>query len=171
MELGTFHRLYWSDLPLCKSGLEEQVKGPLKKDRHFIQSARVLVIDDDEGLRWSLVAWLNSTFDVLEARDGKEAWSLLVNSSGAPVVVLTDNQMPGMTGTELLYRIRREGIPILGAILMSGDAGIQLESAKLQEKFASQDVPLFVLSKVHLYDALAACLEQIVKPRCEIGSQ
>ena len=69
--------------------------------------ARVLVVDDDEGVREFLVDVLESDgHRVYDARDGAEALALL--GDGEPFdVILTDLRMPGMSGLELLERAVR----------------------------------------------------------------
>ncbi len=69
--------------------------------------ARVLVVDDDEGVREFLVDVLESDgHRVYDARDGAEALALF--GDGEPFdVILTDLRMPGMSGLELLERAVR----------------------------------------------------------------
>ncbi|MGB5811850.1 MAG: sigma-54 dependent transcriptional regulator [Polyangiales bacterium] len=68
--------------------------------------ARVLVVDDEEGVRSYLVEALERDgHDVEAAADGEIAWSL-VGRHGFDVI-LTDLQMPGLDGMALLSRIRQ----------------------------------------------------------------
>lgn len=67
---------------------------------------RVLVVDDEEDAREMLSAILSQAgFDVDEAADGFAALTKV--SRYRPDVVVTDLRMPGMTGVDLLQRIRR----------------------------------------------------------------
>ena len=67
---------------------------------------RVLVVDDEEDAREMLAAILTQAgFDVDDAADGFAALSKV--SRYRPDVVVTDLRMPGMTGVDLLQRIRR----------------------------------------------------------------
>jgi DNA-binding NtrC family response regulator len=67
---------------------------------------RVLVVDDEEDAREMLAAILTQAgFDVDDAADGFAALSKV--SHYRPDVVVTDLRMPGMTGVDLLQRIRR----------------------------------------------------------------
>jgi DNA-binding NtrC family response regulator len=67
---------------------------------------RVLVVDDEEDAREMLSLILaQAGFDVDEAADGFAALTKL--SRYRPDVVVTDLRMPGMTGVDLLQRIRR----------------------------------------------------------------
>lgn len=65
----------------------------------------VLVADDDADVRTMLRTLLElDGHEVVEARDGEEAWQLCVENQ--PAVVVADVQMPGITGLQLCRRIR-----------------------------------------------------------------
>jgi len=67
--------------------------------------ARILVAEDDAGtLRLLSVALQTKGYKVLTATDGATAWTQLVEQQ--PDVVISDVDMPGMTGFELLTRVR-----------------------------------------------------------------
>lgn len=67
--------------------------------------ALILVAEDDMGTRRLLAAVLErSGHDVVQSEDGIGAWSAL--RSYRPDVVISDVNMPGMTGIELLDRVR-----------------------------------------------------------------
>ena len=73
---------------------------------------RILVVDDDESLRWVTQAQLQqSGYQVNSAADGRQALESM--SESPPDLVITDLQMPGMSGLELLKRIRAEYPEIL----------------------------------------------------------
>ncbi|HEX9269684.1 MAG TPA: response regulator [Candidatus Limnocylindria bacterium] len=68
---------------------------------------RVLVVDDDEGIRELIVSALSEEgYDVASAADGSEALTLL--DSYEPGVILLDMRMPGMDGWQFAraYRSR-----------------------------------------------------------------
>jgi two-component system NtrC family response regulator len=66
---------------------------------------RILVVDDDESLRWVTQAQLQqSGYRVDAAASGGEALARIQES--APDLVITDLMMPGMSGIELLKKIR-----------------------------------------------------------------
>lgn len=65
----------------------------------------VVVADDDRDVRTMLRTLLElDGHDVMEARDGHEAWKLCVDSQ--PFVLVADVQMPGIGGLELCRKIR-----------------------------------------------------------------
>ena len=66
----------------------------------------VLVADDDKDVRTMLRTLLElDGHEVLEAKDGDEAWRLCNESR--PAVVVADVQMPGIDGLELCRRVRK----------------------------------------------------------------
>jgi two-component system, cell cycle sensor histidine kinase and response regulator CckA len=84
-------------------------------------AARVLLVDDEEGVRDLLLTVLeHNGFDVRAASTAEEALQIL---SGATFdVLLTDVALPGMTGPELARRVRVE-TPETRVLFMSGYTG------------------------------------------------
>jgi CheY-like chemotaxis protein len=67
----------------------------------------VLVADDEEIVRLLVKVTIGGDdFDVVEATDGDEAWSLIQEHK--PSLVLLDVRMPGRTGLEILSAIRSD---------------------------------------------------------------
>jgi len=69
---------------------------------------RVLVIDDEPGVRESLRMLLKQSYEVLTAVSGNEGMQLL--SEHAVDVVLLDILMPGMDGLEVLEEIKQRNL-------------------------------------------------------------
>jgi CheY-like chemotaxis protein len=66
------------------------------------------VVDDNDALRENLADCLEAEgFQVAEARSGQGALDHLARGP-LPSVILVDQMMPGMTGTELVSRIRTD---------------------------------------------------------------
>ena len=78
-------------------------------------SSKVLVADDSGTMRKIIIRSLNALGinDVVEAVDGDEAWALYQEEEFG--IVLTDWNMPGKTGLELVQAIRATGseVPIV----------------------------------------------------------
>jgi two-component system response regulator AtoC len=68
---------------------------------------RILIVDDEPGVRESLRMVLKERFDVLAAASGDAALELL-NSESVDVLLL-DLLMPGLDGLEVLERIKQRG--------------------------------------------------------------
>src|SRR5688572_25301482 len=72
---------------------------------------RVLLAEDQAMVRGALAALLKLESDLDVVRtcgDGEEAWAAIRELS--PDVVLTDIEMPKMTGLELAQRVRDHGL-------------------------------------------------------------
>jgi PAS domain S-box-containing protein len=80
---------------------------------------RVLIVDDEDLVRRSLGRTLTRLgFEVLQAEGGARALALL--AEGPPVdVALIDQNMPGMSGTELYFALRQRW-PTLPILIVSG---------------------------------------------------
>ena len=79
----------------------------------------ILVVDDEDSARDSLSAVLEREgYTVLQASDGEEGLALLKER---PIqLVLSDQNMPGMTGVEFL-KLVRERHPHILRIMLTGD--------------------------------------------------
>ena len=94
-------------------------------------SAHILVVDDEGAIRYSISKTLQRVgYQVSAASSGEEALDMLGEQTFD--VVLTDIRMPGLTGVELLAKIK-EKAPDAIVILMTGYAslGTAVESLRL----------------------------------------
>ena len=76
----------------------------------------VLVVDDDEQMRGYMARVLSDAgHHVLVAHDGLEALAIIESCGGALHLVVTDVNMPRVSGTELAARIKQRwpGLPVL----------------------------------------------------------
>ncbi|MGQ9888692.1 MAG: response regulator transcription factor [Aggregatilineales bacterium] len=95
------------------------------------ENANVLVVDDEGAIRYSVSKTLQRVgYNVSEAASGEEALEIMKKQYFD--VVLTDIRMPGLTGVELLRRIK-EVAPDAIVILMTGYAslGTAVEALRL----------------------------------------
>ena len=106
----------------------------------------VLLVDDEASVRLYITAVLRSEgFQVLEAADGVDALAMLRKIRGAVDVVVTDVNMPRMTGIELVNaaKIAFPGIPVVyisGEHLKQELHNPQHRVAFLQKPFLPQAV-------------------------------
>jgi DNA-binding response OmpR family regulator len=98
--------------------------------------ASILYVEDDPTLRrLSTLALTRPGYTVQSVEDGVQAWEALHSDSFD--LLITDNEMPRLTGLELVTKARLEGIN-LPIILASGSANI-LGSADYQRlRFAAR---------------------------------
>ncbi len=110
----------WQNLPpavieqITFPPLGERAAVPDRRPAHAAR--RILVVDDDRATREVSVELLaGSGFDVETARDGAAGWEALQTRSYD--LVLTDNQMPRMTGLEMIRKLRaaRMTLPVIMA--------------------------------------------------------
>jgi two-component system, NarL family, nitrate/nitrite response regulator NarL len=95
------------------------------------RAVRILVVDDHEGFRSSMVQALDLVPDVEvagEARSGQEACEIVLTLK--PDVVLLDLSMPGMDAMDATRQIRRVN-PSSQVVVLSAFDGPQIEQAAL----------------------------------------
>ena len=86
-------------------------------------SERVLLIDDDDGLRDLLVRELpRKGIEAVPARNAEEGLKLL-DQHGFPVVI-SDVRMPGLSGIELLRRVKEREGELTEVIMLTGHGTI-----------------------------------------------
>lgn len=116
--------------------------------------ARILYVDDEPQLRKLGKMFLSRLgYDVVTAEDGTEAWSQLKEAHYN--LLVTDHNMPGLTGLELIMLVRRAGMR-LPAILVSG-------TLKPREELDSSGAELAeFLAKPFTFGGLAQFVEQML---------
>jgi CheY-like chemotaxis protein len=91
---------------------------------------KILVVDDHAAVcRFLARVARQEGHDVLEAADGEAGWRLVREQR--PHVVLCDQMMPGMTGLDLLARIRQEGLHT-HFVLLTGQGSEELAAKALR---------------------------------------
>lgn len=97
--------------------------------------AQILVVDDEGSIRESMALLLNAAgYTVTTAKDGFDA--LLHLRRETPDVIITDLNMPQMSGFELLSVLRRR-FPEISVIAMSGayQSGDQVPGGVIADAF------------------------------------
>ena len=89
-------------------------------------AATVLLAEDSDFFRSQVKKYLKEDgFNVLDAPDGEAAWELLCKNLDLVRVVVTDIEMPRLTGLELATRIRGDartaGLPIIAVTSLAGE--------------------------------------------------
>ena len=112
----------------------EQAAPPAEQSMPSPAKCQILVVDDDLSIRESVAMSLMAAgYDVVTAEDGFRALSQI--SKKLPDVVLSDLNMPGMSGFELLSVIRHR-FPQITTVAMSGaSAGNELPFGVIADGF------------------------------------
>jgi CheY-like chemotaxis protein len=79
----------------------------------------ILVVDDDAEILNAISGFLELDYNILRARSGPEALQQSKDSKSEISLLLSDFQMPGMTGMELASEITAQR-PKIKVLLMSG---------------------------------------------------
>ncbi|MCB9682297.1 MAG: sigma-54-dependent Fis family transcriptional regulator [Alphaproteobacteria bacterium] len=133
-------------------------------------AARLLVVDDEELIRWSLVEHLRGLgHEVREAENGAVALDAI--AADPPELVLLDLKMPGLGGLDVLQRLREREID-LPVVVLTADSTVDsaVDATRLGARtyltkpFDLEEVGRVVtrilgesrLSKEVVYDARAA---------------
>jgi EAL domain-containing protein (putative c-di-GMP-specific phosphodiesterase class I)/ActR/RegA family two-component response regulator len=83
---------------------------------------KILLVDDDPSLLDFYAATLGSEYEIGRAQDGKEALALLASTTFD--MVISDLQMPGMDGLQLLRAVRDKDLD-LPVMLITGSASLE----------------------------------------------
>ena len=75
--------------------------------------ARVLVVEDDDNIRFVTVAALRlGGFSVEETSDGRDALAKVAQGAAAPDLLVLDVMLPDLNGFEVCRRMRSDGIDV-----------------------------------------------------------
>lgn len=84
----------------------------------------VILVDDDSSIRWVLSKALqNAGFKVMAADNGQSALNILEKHQAS--ILITDVQMPGMSGLELMETAKNR-YPNLPVIIITANANTQM---------------------------------------------
>jgi two-component system chemotaxis response regulator CheY len=118
---------------------------------------KILVADDSRVMRQIVIRTLRQAgfddHDVVEAEDGRDAYAKV--QSEAPDLVLSDWNMPNMTGLECLQALRGAGSTVpFGFVTSEG-------SAEMREKAADAGA-LFLIAKPFTEETFRENLEGVL---------
>jgi len=95
-------------LPAAEASVTARSEGRASQDRDSRGGGRILVVDDEEGVRDVARGMLEREgFSVITAEDGREAVRIFPSVAGEIDAVLLDLSMPKMDGGEVLREMRR----------------------------------------------------------------
>lgn len=91
---------------------------------------QIVVVDDDNNIRMSLTTVLSESYDVCDFPNAEDALAYLEKNTAD--LVITDQKMPGMTGVELIEKVKAIS-PKTSFFLMTAYASIQQAIEALQK--------------------------------------
>jgi DNA-binding response OmpR family regulator len=111
---------------------------------------RILICDDEPHIALAVsMKFRNAGFEVLSARNGQEAWELILKSP--PHLLITDCTMPRMDGLELCRRIRMlPGIHDMPIYLLTA-RGLELDPFVVNDELRISKVVLKPFSPRELF--------------------
>jgi FixJ family two-component response regulator len=131
-------------------------------------SERVLIIDDEENIRHMLRLTLETAgYEVAEAEDGIEAFAILGGDSAWNVILL-DQRLPIMEGTEVLRRIKVLA-PQSRVVMMTAFASVELAVEAM--KLGATDFLRKPMTPEVVRNAVAAAVEKVSKSGGEVETE
>jgi len=120
---------------------------------------KLLIIDDEANLRRTLTAVLQRRgFTIYSAADGESGLYLFRHEK--PDLVLTDLSMPGMSGLELLKRIKAER-PAVPVLMMTAYGSIESAVEAMKAGAADYVTKPFAMEEIALKIDKALQLEEL----------
>jgi two-component system, chemotaxis family, chemotaxis protein CheY len=117
----------------------------------------ILVVDDSRAMRMIVVRTLRQAgfegLSISEAADGREAFDAI--KAGRPDLVLSDWNMPVMSGIELLDALRRSGDTVPFGFVTS-------EGSEAMRKRAASAGALFLIAKPFNADTFRDALRPVL---------
>lgn len=89
---------------------------------------RILIVDDERAIRMMLLDYLENRYHIETAETGEEALKLLQEHHFD--LVISDINMPGMNGPQLLYEIRKKYPEIKTALITAYNVDEYIRAAK-----------------------------------------
>jgi two-component system chemotaxis response regulator CheY len=119
---------------------------------------KILIADDSRVMRQIVTRTLRqagfSGYDVVEAADGRQAFDTIVSEK--PNLVLSDWNMPEMTGIEVLKALRANGVQVPFGFVTS-------EGSEEMRAAASEAGALFLITKPFTADAFRDALDAYLR--------
>jgi diguanylate cyclase (GGDEF)-like protein len=137
----------------------------------------VLIVEDSKTAKAMLHKDLAEQYILLHAMDGTEAWALLQDNQKIDLVI-TDINMPRMSGQQLLVKIRTSDVPYirnLPVIVMTGtdgNADKNLAFLNGANDFVNKPVDgLEIQARVNVHYKLANTIRELEKSKTALAHQ
>lgn len=113
---------------------------------------QILYVDDEAKSRKYFSRIFGNTWEVVLAADGAEALAILLGKEGERIgVVVTDQIMPGMTGLEMLARIRHRKphlVKVLSTVVADSELIIGAAESGVIDYFVGKPWTMAKLRKI-----------------------
>lgn len=116
----------YEDQPVGKPQIGEPIVLPSKIAEDLLGTNKkpvILLIEDNDDLRFYLKDNLRNLFHIIEATNGKDGWQKALASH--PKLIVSDVNMPGMSGIELCRKIKTDSrtsqIPVILLTAMTAE--------------------------------------------------
>ncbi len=117
---------------------------------------KILIVDDDPAIRKVLgISLENSGFEVISSEGGPEALSLLQEGKTEPDCILLDIRMPGLSGIEVLTRIKEE-FPLISVIMLTAQTDLEVAIDTMRK--GAFDYIVKPVRKLHLVETIKKAL-------------
>lgn len=137
----------------------------------------LLLVEDSPTTTALLSKFLGASFRLMHATDGAKAWQLLQKHSDIALVI-TDIQMPNMTGHQLLVKIRRsdeshhKNMPVI--IMTTAEDNVDRNLAFLNgaNDFITKPIDeLEMMARVNVHFRLASTIRELEASRKALAEQ
>jgi DNA-binding NarL/FixJ family response regulator len=131
-----------------------------------MEKLSILIVDDEESIRVSLEGIFKKKYYAKTADSGSMALEMLQNDCYD--LILTDIMMNGMTGIELLKKVK-ESFPEIPVLLMTGYSS--LSTAIEAMRLGASDYLIKPYSKKVIFSSITRCLENNTNGRKKNSTQ
>jgi DNA-binding NtrC family response regulator len=121
-----------------------------KGSRETVDSAQILVVDDDQDIREALShSLMEEGYSVVEAEDATSARALL-GSNPLPSLIILDYRLPNMLGSEFLTELKSHPVAAVARIpvIVTSAADEAVESMRESEAYLRKPIQLDTLLRV-----------------------
>lgn len=103
---------------------------------------QIMLVDDEPFIISALTSLMGNTYQIVSCGSGNEAWDRLQDQQLADSIqlVISDQRMPGISGTELLSRLKST-YPGIRRFLLSGNQNDQKILKAVQEGTVERFLP------------------------------
>ena len=131
-----------------------------------MEKLSILIVDDEKSIRVSLEGILKKKYYAKTADSGSMALEMLQNDCYD--LILTDIMMSGMTGIELLKKVK-ESFPEIPVLLMTGYSSLSTSIEAM--RLGASDYLIKPYSKKVIFSSITRCLENNTNGRKKNSTQ